>query len=40
MKSTNPLYSQDASGPAENISDQNLLKRHEKFEKEEKQRHR
>ena len=40
MKSTNPLYSKDPSGPAENISDQNLLKRHEKFEKEEKQRHR
>jgi len=40
VKSTNPLYSQDASGPAENISDQNLLKRHEKFEKEEKQRKR
>jgi len=40
VKSTNPLYSQDASGPSENISDQNLLKRHEKFEKEEKQRKR
>merc|ERR1712079_215246 len=40
IKSTNPLYSQDSSGPAENISDQNLLKRHDKFEKEEKQRKR
>ena len=40
VKSTNPLYSQDPSGPSENISDQNLLKRHEKFEKEEKQRKR
>ena len=40
VKSTNPLYSQDGSGPTENISDQTLLKRHEKFEKEEKQRKR
>merc|ERR1712024_175556 len=39
IKSTNPLYSGDGPG-AEDISDQALLKRHEKFEKEEKQRKR
>jgi len=39
IKSTNPIYSGGGQA-AEDISDQALLKRHEKFEKDEKQRKR
>ena len=39
IKSTNPLYSGEGPGD-EDISDQTMLKRHEKFEKDEKQRKR
>lgn len=39
IKSTNPIYTGSSQG-AEDISDQAFLKRHDKFEKEEKQRKR
>jgi len=40
IKSTNPVYSGDTSGNAEDISDQTILKRHERHELEEKRRKR
>ena len=39
IKSTNPVYSGEAPGE-EDTGDQSFLKRHDKFEKEEKQRKR
>lgn len=40
IKSTNPVYAGDTSGNAEDISDQTILKRHERHELEEKRRKR
>merc|ERR1719300_1241144 len=40
IKSTNPVYAGDPSGNAEDISDQTILKRHERHELEEKRRKR